>query len=39
MSVVWLLRFVQTRTFIGFAWYRVALGIAMIGLIAFHIMN
>lgn len=30
LAVVWLLKFVQHRTFISFAWYRVALGIVMI---------
>jgi undecaprenyl-diphosphatase len=28
--VKWLLRFVQTHTFIGFAWYRIALGILIL---------
>ncbi|MGC8989210.1 MAG: undecaprenyl-diphosphate phosphatase, partial [Verrucomicrobiia bacterium] len=26
ISVKWLLRFVQTHTFVGFGWYRVVLG-------------
>jgi undecaprenyl-diphosphatase len=30
LSVVWLLKFVQTRNFIPFAWYRVVLGIALL---------
>ena len=30
LSVVWLLKFVQTRNFIPFAWYRIALGIALL---------
>lgn len=30
VSVIWLLRFVQTRTFILFAWYRVGLGLAIL---------
>jgi undecaprenyl-diphosphatase len=34
VSVVWLLRFVQKNTFIPFAWYRLALGGAMIALLA-----
>jgi undecaprenyl-diphosphatase len=28
--VKWLLRFVQTHTFVGFAWYRIALGILIL---------
>ncbi len=28
--VKWLLRFVQTHTFVGFAWYRIVLGIALL---------
>ncbi|MFO1501612.1 MAG: undecaprenyl-diphosphate phosphatase [Verrucomicrobiota bacterium] len=28
--VKWLLRFVQTHTFVGFGWYRIALGIGML---------
>ncbi|MDQ6632337.1 MAG: hypothetical protein M3Y82_11390 [Verrucomicrobiota bacterium] len=27
IAVKWLLRFVQTHTFISFGWYRIALGI------------
>jgi undecaprenyl-diphosphatase len=27
MAVKWLLRFIQTHTFIGFGWYRIAFGI------------
>lgn len=30
LSVVWLLKFVQTKNFIPFAWYRIALGIALL---------
>ena len=30
LSVVWLMKFVQTKNFIPFAWYRVALGIALL---------
>jgi undecaprenyl-diphosphatase len=29
LTVVWLLKFVQTRNFIPFAWYRIALGLAL----------
>jgi undecaprenyl-diphosphatase len=32
-AVKWLLRFVQTHTFVGFGWYRIALGILMLLLI------
>jgi undecaprenyl-diphosphatase len=30
--VKWLLRFVQTHTFNGFGWYRIALGIVLLAL-------
>ncbi len=30
LVVRWLLRFVQTHTFVGFGWYRIALGLAML---------
>ncbi len=33
LTVVWLLRFIQRRTFIPFAWYRLALGAVMIALV------
>jgi len=33
LSVVWLLRFVQTRNFIPFAWYRVVLGLVLLALV------
>ena len=32
--VVWLLRFVQSRDFVPFAWYRLALGAGLLGLVA-----
>lgn len=32
-AVKWLLRFVQTHTFVGFGWYRIILGIAMLLLV------
>jgi undecaprenyl-diphosphatase len=28
--VKWLLRFVQTHTFVGFGWYRIVLGLALL---------
>ena len=31
--VKWLLRFVQSHTFVGFGWYRIVLGIAMLMLV------
>ncbi|MCI0539197.1 MAG: undecaprenyl-diphosphate phosphatase [Verrucomicrobiales bacterium] len=31
--VKWLLRFVQTHTFVGFAWYRIALGILLLAFV------
>jgi undecaprenyl-diphosphatase len=30
LTVVWLLKFVQTRDFIPFAWYRIALGVLLL---------
>jgi undecaprenyl-diphosphatase len=30
LVVRWLLRFVQTHTFVGFGWYRIALGLAIL---------
>lgn len=33
LSVVWLLKFVQTRDFKPFAWYRLGLGVVLIGLV------
>ncbi len=38
LAVMWLLRFVQRQTFIGFAWYRVILGGVLITLIAMGYM-
>lgn len=39
LSVIWLLKFVQTKNFIPFVWYRLALGIAMIGLTATNMLQ
>jgi undecaprenyl-diphosphatase len=39
VSVVWLLRFVQHRTFIPFAWYRLALGALLVVLVAAGVMR
>ncbi len=33
-SIAWLLRFVATNTLIPFVWYRVALGVVLVGLLA-----
>ncbi|MGD9895895.1 MAG: undecaprenyl-diphosphate phosphatase [Candidatus Methylacidiphilaceae bacterium] len=33
-AVQWLLRYVQSHTFIPFAWYRIALGAALVGLLS-----
>ena len=30
VTVRWLLRFVQTHTFVGFGWYRIALGLVIL---------
>lgn len=39
LSVVWLLRFVQTRDFIPFAWYRVALGVLLLVLVGAGVLR
>jgi undecaprenyl-diphosphatase len=39
LSVIWLLKFVQTRNFIPFVWYRLALGVIMIGLIGANMLR
>jgi undecaprenyl-diphosphatase len=39
LSVVWLLKFVQSKNFIPFAWYRVALGSAILILMATGIIK
>jgi len=39
LSVVWLLKCIQTRDFKPFAWYRIALGIVLLGLIEFGLLN
>jgi len=38
LAVVWLLRFVQKKNFVPFAWYRLALGFAILALAHFHLM-
>lgn len=38
MTVVWLLRYVQTRTFVPFAWYRIGLGITLLALMALKVV-
>ena len=30
LVVRWLLRFVQSHTFVGFGWYRIALGVGLL---------
>jgi undecaprenyl-diphosphatase len=35
-SVVWLMKFIQTKNFIPFAWYRVILGIGLLIFLKFH---
>ena len=39
LSVVWLLKFVQTRNFVPFAWYRLALGFVLVGLVGFGVLQ
>lgn len=38
-TVIWLIRYVQSRNFVPFAWYRVFLGCAMIALMATGLMT
>jgi undecaprenyl-diphosphatase len=38
LSVVWLLKFVQTRDFIPFVWYRIILGVVMLALLGMNIL-
>jgi undecaprenyl-diphosphatase len=38
-SVVWLMKFVQTRDFIPFVWYRFLLGLVLIGLLTTNMLN
>lgn len=33
IAVTWLLKYIQTHRFTGFAWYRIALGIALLALV------
>ena len=35
IAVKWLLRFVQTHTFVVFGWYRIALGLLILVLLRF----
>ncbi|MDR0518148.1 MAG: metallophosphoesterase [Fibromonadaceae bacterium] len=35
LSVIWLLKFIRSRSFIPFAWYRIVLGIGLIALSCF----
>lgn len=39
VSVMWLLKFVQTRNFIPFVWYRLMLGVVMLGLLGAKIIQ
>jgi undecaprenyl-diphosphatase len=39
LTVVWLLKYVQRNTFVPFAWYRLALGIFLIGLVVSGVMR
>lgn len=38
-SIAWLLRFVSRNSIIPFVWYRVALGVALIGLLSFGVIS
>jgi undecaprenyl-diphosphatase len=37
IAVKWLLRYVQSHTFVNFGIYRIALGLLLLGLVAFHL--
>ncbi len=39
LSVVWLLRFVQTRDFVPFAWYRVGLGVVLLAMVGLGLLH
>ncbi|HWD18183.1 MAG TPA: undecaprenyl-diphosphate phosphatase [Verrucomicrobiae bacterium] len=39
VAVKWLLRYVQTHTFMAFGWYRVALGGALLAALATHVIG
>jgi len=39
VSVVWLLKFVQTNTFKAFGWYRIVFGVILLVLVALGIMD
>ncbi len=34
VSVRWLLRYIETHTFVMFGWYRIALGLALLAMVA-----
>ncbi|MEC8972481.1 MAG: undecaprenyl-diphosphate phosphatase, partial [Verrucomicrobiota bacterium] len=34
VSVRWLLRYIETHTFVVFGWYRIALGLALLAMVA-----
>lgn len=39
LAVIWLLRYVQRNNFIAFAWYRLALGVALFALLATEVIQ
>jgi undecaprenyl-diphosphatase len=39
IAVKWLLRYVQSHRFTIFAWYRIALGSALLALVALGVMR
>jgi undecaprenyl-diphosphatase len=39
IAVKWMLRYVQSHTFNLFGWYRIALGLAIFGLMAAHVVS
>jgi len=39
LTVIWLLRFVQSHTFVPFAWYRIAMGVVLAAMMAAGIVR
>ena len=39
VSIAWLLKFVASNKFTGFIWYRVALGVVIIALVASNVVT
>ena len=39
VSIAWLLKFVSSNKFTGFIWYRIVVGLVMIGLILTNVVT